>query len=303
MPPSRPSPPPPPGTGATVGAFAVGLEAVAAVGAGAAAPRAHDGDGVPRLQSPTRRRRGVHPAGVLVAEGEGRSHGRAPSSKSCIRWRSEWQAPGGADLDHDLAGSWLGIGDVLEDRLALPGVQSQCPHARPPVDSSVPLGPHTGRGPAAATGALAVGRRVAGHEAWSHRAPPSSAGGAGTAEVVHETGAEPEAVVVAVGNDPVDSALEYAAAEALRDGCGLHVLHAVHVTGPRGLRWCSSRTSPRSSRSVTRRCTPRSSAPGPDRGTGAPDQLPRVRGPVVHRSCEATEDARVVVLQRRDLRG
>ena len=40
----------------------------------------------------------------------------------------------------------------------------------------------------------------------------------------------PKPVVVAVGNDPVDCELEYAAAEALRQGCGLHVLHAILVT-------------------------------------------------------------------------
>ncbi|WP_372727381.1 universal stress protein [Nocardioides sp.] len=41
-------------------------------------------------------------------------------------------------------------------------------------------------------------------------------------------------IVVAVGNDPVDSALEFAAAEAARIGCGVHLVHAVHVvpTGP-----------------------------------------------------------------------
>jgi nucleotide-binding universal stress UspA family protein len=43
-------------------------------------------------------------------------------------------------------------------------------------------------------------------------------------------------VVVGVGTTEVDSALEYAAEEAVRAGCGLHLVHAVHLMpdGPRG---------------------------------------------------------------------
>lgn len=43
-------------------------------------------------------------------------------------------------------------------------------------------------------------------------------------------------VVVGVGTTEVDSALEYAAEEAVRDGCDLHLVHAVHLMpdGPRG---------------------------------------------------------------------
>lgn len=39
----------------------------------------------------------------------------------------------------------------------------------------------------------------------------------------------PNPVVVAVGTDGMDAALAYAAAEATRLGCGLHLLHVVHV--------------------------------------------------------------------------
>ncbi len=38
----------------------------------------------------------------------------------------------------------------------------------------------------------------------------------------------PDPVVVAVGHDPMDAALAYAAGEASRAGCGLHLLHVVH---------------------------------------------------------------------------
>ena len=43
-------------------------------------------------------------------------------------------------------------------------------------------------------------------------------------------------VVVGVGTTEVDSALEYAAEEAVRAACGLHLVHAVHLMpdGPRG---------------------------------------------------------------------
>lgn len=44
----------------------------------------------------------------------------------------------------------------------------------------------------------------------------------------------PNPILVAVGYDPMDAALAYAAAEAAREGCGLHLLHVVHplVQGP-----------------------------------------------------------------------
>ncbi len=38
----------------------------------------------------------------------------------------------------------------------------------------------------------------------------------------------PPPVVVAVGHDPVDGALVYAAGEAARAGCGLHLVHVIH---------------------------------------------------------------------------
>jgi nucleotide-binding universal stress UspA family protein len=39
---------------------------------------------------------------------------------------------------------------------------------------------------------------------------------------------DPNRVVVAVGHDPIDAALAYAADEAIRAGCGLHLVHVVH---------------------------------------------------------------------------
>jgi nucleotide-binding universal stress UspA family protein len=39
----------------------------------------------------------------------------------------------------------------------------------------------------------------------------------------------PMPIVVAVGDDSIDSALAFAAAEAVASGCGVHLLHAVHL--------------------------------------------------------------------------
>ena len=40
------------------------------------------------------------------------------------------------------------------------------------------------------------------------------------------------AIVVGVGPEEVESALAFAAAEAIRARCGLHLVHAVHVSPP-----------------------------------------------------------------------
>ena len=48
---------------------------------------------------------------------------------------------------------------------------------------------------------------------------------------------DPHPIVVAVGHDPIDSALEFAAAEAARLACGVHLVHVVHrvAQGPESL--------------------------------------------------------------------
>ena len=115
-----------------------------------------------------------------------------------------------------------------------------------------------------------------------------------------QTGVQnPRPVVVAVGNDPVDSALQYAVAAALREGCGVHLLHAVHVvpTGPE-LALLDFGEVEQIGRATLRAAVERTE----DLLAGqAPLTSALVRGPVVQSILEATEDARVVVLQRRDL--
>ena len=107
-------------------------------------------------------------------------------------------------------------------------------------------------------------------------------------------------IVVAVGNEPVDSALEYAAAEALRLGCGLHVLHAVHVTptGPDTVLLDFAEIE-QIGRATLHAAVERAADLVGDR---VPLTSSLVRGPVVSSIIEATADARMVVLQRRDLR-
>ena len=109
----------------------------------------------------------------------------------------------------------------------------------------------------------------------------------------------PRPVVVAVGNDPVDSALEYAAAQALREECGLHVLHAVHVTptGPE-LVLLDFAEVEQIGHATLHAAVERAEDL---LGGQVPLTHELVRGPVVSSILEATADARVVVLQRRDL--
>jgi nucleotide-binding universal stress UspA family protein len=109
----------------------------------------------------------------------------------------------------------------------------------------------------------------------------------------------PQPVVLAVGNDPVDSALEYAAAEALRQGCGLHVLHAIHVTptGPE-LVLLDFAEIEQIGHATLHAAMERAEDLLQGR---VPLTSSLVRGRVVQSILEATEDARLVVLQRRDL--
>jgi nucleotide-binding universal stress UspA family protein len=109
----------------------------------------------------------------------------------------------------------------------------------------------------------------------------------------------PSPVAVAVGNDLGESAVAYAATEALRRRCGLHVVHAVHLTttGPdvvlgdlaelEQIGRATLRAAVDQARIVVHGQVPVTSA--------------LVRGPVVSAVLEATAGARLVVLQRRDL--
>jgi nucleotide-binding universal stress UspA family protein len=109
----------------------------------------------------------------------------------------------------------------------------------------------------------------------------------------------PKPVVVAVGNDPFDGALEYAIAEAVRVGCGIHLVHAVHVvpSGPE-LMLIDLADVARIGRGTLQAAAERALDLLPE---GVPLTTQLVEGPVVSSIVEASTDARMVVLEHRDL--
>ena len=112
-----------------VGALAVGLQAGAAVLRSVPQPQAPTtATGWPGSSPVTPSPSGVHPAGVLVAEGERRVQGSMPGLELVHQVQVGVAGAGAADLDQHLARARLGDGDLLEDRLALPLVQTQCAH-------------------------------------------------------------------------------------------------------------------------------------------------------------------------------
>lgn len=110
---------------------------------------------------------------------------------------------------------------------------------------------------------------------------------------------KPRPVLVAVGHDPMDSALEYAAAVARREGCGLHLLHVLHhvAQGPEMV-LVDIVDLEHAARGVMGGARERAR-------DLLPEELPvttqLVWGGPVPSIVEASEDSRMVVLQRRPL--
>ena len=109
----------------------------------------------------------------------------------------------------------------------------------------------------------------------------------------------PDPVVVAVGYDAVESALAYAVEEAARLGCGLHLVHAVHIvpTGPE-LPLVDAVDVERIGRETLTAATEEVRRLAGD-GVTVTGQV--VHGSPVHAIVGAVPDARVIVLQRRPL--
>ena len=127
MPPSRPRPPGRAGGGRV---DAVVLGALAAADAVPAAPRAVHGDGLADLEAGDAGAEGVDPAGVLVAERERRLV-RHQSGRELVEQVEVGVADAGAaDLDDDLAGTRIGLRDVAQLRVVLPGGELQGTHDR-----------------------------------------------------------------------------------------------------------------------------------------------------------------------------
>jgi nucleotide-binding universal stress UspA family protein len=110
---------------------------------------------------------------------------------------------------------------------------------------------------------------------------------------------DPRPVVVAVGDDPMDAALSYAAGEAARAGCGLHLVHAVHhvALGPETAVMDSVDVE-RTGRLALEAALERARDLVPD-AVQVTSEL--VRGGVVPSIAHAGEGARLIVLQRRPL--
>lgn len=108
----------------------------------------------------------------------------------------------------------------------------------------------------------------------------------------------PNPVVVAVGHDPIDVALAFAAGEAVRAGCGLHLVHVVHLLaqGPETL-LVSETDLERAGRRALNAALERAH----DIVEGVPVTSELRIGAVVPTLVDAARDARMVVLERRDL--
>jgi nucleotide-binding universal stress UspA family protein len=109
----------------------------------------------------------------------------------------------------------------------------------------------------------------------------------------------PKPIVVAVGNDPFDAALAFAAGEAVRARCGLHLVHVVHhllAQGPPNVLVTESDVE-RVGRQVLNVALERAG----DVVEGVPVTAELVIGGVVPTLVDVAGDARMIVLQRRDL--
>ena len=108
-------------------------------------------------------------------------------------------------------------------------------------------------------------------------------------------------VVVAVGNDPVDRALAYAATEALRSGCGLKLVHVFQLPVPAP----EPMVVDFNDLEAIARATLAAAVEQANElvGGSVPVTGELVHGPVVAGLVHAASDARVVVLQRRRLVG
>lgn len=109
----------------------------------------------------------------------------------------------------------------------------------------------------------------------------------------------PSPIVVAVGDDSIDSALAFAAAEAVAAGCGVHLLHAVHLFVQGGDTVFAEPTD-------EERLGRKTLTAAVERMREIADPATRVTadlqiGPVVSTLVAESEDARMIVLEHRDL--
>lgn len=108
----------------------------------------------------------------------------------------------------------------------------------------------------------------------------------------------PNPIAVGVGHDPIDGALAFAAGEAVRSGCGLHLVHVVHLLaqGPE-MPLVAETNLERVGRQALNAAVERAR----DVVEGVPVTTELRIGGVVPTLVEIANDARMIVLQRRDL--
>ena len=113
------------------------------------------------------------------------------------------------------------------------------------------------------------------------------------------TESNPNPVVVAVGDDSIDAALVFAAGEATRAGCGIHLLHVVHlfVSGMDPVFMEETERERMGRESLNAALKRARDVAGPDTQVSSDLVLGRVVPTVV----EESKDARMVVLEHRDL--
>jgi nucleotide-binding universal stress UspA family protein len=109
----------------------------------------------------------------------------------------------------------------------------------------------------------------------------------------------PKPIVVAVGDDSIDAALVFAAGEATRAGCGIHLLHVVHlfVQGPDPVFIEVTEQEQMGRESLNAALKRARDLAGPD--TELSSDL--VLGRVVPTIVDEAKDARMIVLEHRDL--
>lgn len=113
------------------------------------------------------------------------------------------------------------------------------------------------------------------------------------------TESKPNPVVVAVGHDPIDAALAFAGGEAARAGCGLHLIHVVHLLAQGPEMPLVAETSPeRAGRLELHAALERAKDIVPAEVEVTTELC---LGGVVPSLVETATDARMIVLERRDL--
>jgi nucleotide-binding universal stress UspA family protein len=108
----------------------------------------------------------------------------------------------------------------------------------------------------------------------------------------------PKPIVVAVGQEPIDGGLSFAAGEAARAGCGLHLVHVVHhllVSGPPNVLITET-----SVEQIGRQTLDAALERAHDLVEGVPVTSELRVGAVVPTLVDVANDSRMIVLERRD---